>query len=55
MNQAASIAPIPLQPPVKQMLSPEESKLVNLIANAIVDYSINLAYENQEGNYLHQD
>lgn len=53
MNQTASI--LPLQSPVKQMLSPEESKLVNLIANAIVDYSIKEVYENQEGNYLYQD
>ncbi len=41
---------LPLQSPVKQMLSPQEQKLSKLIAQIIVNSTIKLA--NEKGNTL---
>jgi hypothetical protein len=44
MNQSASIVPIS-KTPVKKMLTPEEQKFVDLIANIFVNSVIKKAYE----------
>lgn len=46
MNQSASILPIS-NTPVKRMLTPEEQKFVDLVANIFVNSVIRKAYEKE--------
>lgn len=48
MNQSASIIPIS-KTPVKRMLTPQEQKFVDLVANIFVNSVIRKAYE-KKGN-----
>jgi hypothetical protein len=50
MSQTAAIVPIS-QTPVKRMLSPQEQKFVDLIANIFVNSVIKKAYE-KKGNQV---
>jgi hypothetical protein len=55
MQNTATISPLSLvagssQAPVKPLLSPEEEKLIALIANIAVDHTLRKAYE--ESNSL---
>lgn len=50
MSKAATILQLPKPAPVKTMLTPEEKKLVALIAKIIVDKTINELQLHEKSN-----